>query len=63
VVLAQVSVRVAIGWDSDADARNNKPVWLARRILCDDREDNFAVVEILKPFLARNNLAAWRKDG
>jgi hypothetical protein len=53
----------AVGGNGHADARNDQPVRLAGGVLGDHRKNNFAVVQILQAFLARNHLALRRKDG
>src|ERR1039458_5950420 len=42
--------------------RSDEAVRLSRGVLRDDRENNFAVIQILEAFFARNHFALRRKD-
>ena len=62
VVLGEVAVGAFVSGYSDADAADDEAVGLAGGVFCDDGEDDLAGVEAFEPLLARDELAARRKD-
>src|SRR5208283_2395922 len=63
MVLAEISVRVAIGGDGDANRRREQTVRLVRGVFGNHREYYFPGMQIRQPLRAWNELAVGRKDG
>ena len=53
MVLGEVAVGALVSGNSDADGADDEAVGLTGGVLCDDREDDLAGVQILQAFFAR----------
>src|SRR5277367_3695531 len=63
VVLAEVAVGVAVAGNGYADARCYEAMRFASRVFGDDGEDDFAGIEVLQTFFARDEFCLRREDG